>query len=295
MPPPSTGLGLQAPTFPSLETWGNQLRLVVSHATLRRQGVTLSRYQNRIGNNRLFWPWETGEQGGGEVNWVSRHGGVERRLPLRRGWMVLIPPDLDLDMRFAAGTTFFAVHFRCELIPGRDFFSGWPDCQECLVMDGMQARMESALADCESRVEALLAVRSLLWELVGEWLSPSVEQLQEEMQLYGRYRRMLELLDRRVSARTTVSELAAILGCSESSLSRRFHADFGETLKAHLTRRLLQAAMEALAWSREPVGAIVERLEFANLQYFSRFIRKHTGVSPRMYREQFLLGASAER
>jgi AraC family transcriptional regulator, transcriptional activator of pobA len=47
---------------------------------------------------------------------------------------------------------------------------------------------------------------------------------------------------------------------------------------------LILEAKRELSSSRKPVGAIAAALGFADVGYFSRFVKQHTGKSPNAFR-----------
>lgn len=276
-------------SFSGLESIANQLKLEVVHAVIREQTTTPSHYQNAIAFNRIFMPISTTKDGGGKVRYIPRHGKKWKSFPLQKNSFILMPPNLKLDMTFAPQVVFFAIHFRFELIPGKDLFD---DLDHCIHKGAIPAPLIKSLINSLKKshndLAQLMEARAIILKLVSQCFENPVSLLEQQMRLYEKYRPLLDFLNQRVSARITIAELAGLMQCSESSLSRKFHKDFQVTLKQYLTTRLVRTATTALALSDEPIICIASRLQFNNEQYFSRFIKKHTGASPRKYRNQFV-------
>ena len=76
--------------------------------------------RNSYGFNRLFLIRE------GEGSLMNHSAGESLRL--EPGFACFMPPQLDLEFDFPAGFRFFSFHFRVEVMPGVDLFSGKTDC-----------------------------------------------------------------------------------------------------------------------------------------------------------------------
>ena len=95
-------------------------------------------------------------------------------------------------------------------------------------------------------------------------------------------------IDDNLNADLSLVNLASLTGYNPQYLSGLFRRRFGMTLSHYITQRRLTVAQELLADSRVPIQDIVLRLGFASHSYFSRFIRKATGLTPIQLRSQLL-------
>lgn len=93
------------------------------------------------------------------------------------------------------------------------------------------------------------------------------------------------LINRHLRAHRPVSFYAAELGISPTHLNRVVKAMSGQGAHQRLTGRLLDEARRELVFTFGTVQEVSDRLGFADPAYFSRFILKHTGSTPRMWRE----------
>jgi AraC-like DNA-binding protein len=82
-----------------------------------------------------------------------------------------------------------------------------------------------------------------------------------------------------------VPELADAAGASRSGLQRMFREFRDESIHEFLQRTRLDQARQLLCDERLAVKEVSARLNFSSEFYFSRFFRKHTGMSPRQFRE----------
>lgn len=90
-----------------------------------------------------------------------------------------------------------------------------------------------------------------------------------------------------------VERLARDLGVCPDHLGRRFRAETGETLVAHIARCRVDTAAELLADGRIPVRAAAWSCGFRDPQYFSRVFRRLRGTSPREWINDHLPTARA--
>ncbi|MCX7804082.1 MAG: helix-turn-helix domain-containing protein [Planctomycetota bacterium] len=83
-----------------------------------------------------------------------------------------------------------------------------------------------------------------------------------------------------------VERMAAMLDIHRSTLSRMFKDAIGVPPSEYLARLRLQNALSLLKCTALPVAEIARRCGFDDPNYFSRLLRRKTGMSPRMFREK---------
>ena len=82
-----------------------------------------------------------------------------------------------------------------------------------------------------------------------------------------------------------ISYYAAHANLSESRFTHLFHEVTGKSPLAYLTEARIRRAEELLSDTSLPVSAIAEAVGVRSPYYFSRFFKKHTGLSPLDYRK----------
>jgi len=82
----------------------------------------------------------------------------------------------------------------------------------------------------------------------------------------------------------TIHELAEELSYTRSHLSKRFKEITGGNLKSYIDQVRVQKVEEMLRYREHSVSEIAIELGFNDLFSFSKFYKKHSGMSPRQFR-----------
>lgn len=98
-------------------------------------------------------------------------------------------------------------------------------------------------------------------------------------------RRFSTLLDEHFIDVRDVDAYAALLSISTGHLSKVIRSLTGVSISGHIQQRILLEARRLLLNTDISVKEISYQLNFEDPAYFGRFFRKHTGVSPAMFRE----------
>ena len=78
--------------------------------------------------------------------------------------------------------------------------------------------------------------------------------------------------------------LAEKFNVESSYFSRMFRQEMGENLIFYLTRRRIEKAQSLMAGSEVNLTEIAYQVGYNDYSYFNRVFKKHTGMSPREYR-----------
>ena len=96
----------------------------------------------------------------------------------------------------------------------------------------------------------------------------------------------LEYIDKHYREQMSVTDISRALGTSTSYLSRIFKESTGETIIRTINNKRIEKAKKYLEETDYKVYEIADILGFENVTYFSRFFKKHTGLSPKDYKEE---------
>lgn len=95
-----------------------------------------------------------------------------------------------------------------------------------------------------------------------------------------------EYIERHYHEQMSVGDIAKELGTSISYLSRIFKENTGETIIRTINNKRIEKAKAYLKETDYKVYEVADILGFENVTYFSRFFKKHTGMSPKEYKDQ---------
>jgi AraC family transcriptional regulator, transcriptional activator of pobA len=124
-----------------------------------------------------------------------------------------------------------------------------------------------------------------LWALAhgtGAHGTPELHGSQEA----ARLRRFRQMIETQYLNHRPVSHYARQLSVSETTLNRLCRALAGTTAFDLIQRRLGLEARRRLVYAASSVNAIAAELGFKDPAYFSRFFRRHSGISPNEFRRR---------
>ena len=84
-----------------------------------------------------------------------------------------------------------------------------------------------------------------------------------------------------------LEQLSKMLSMSSSALSRKFHAETGQTLSQYQTAFRIRTAQRYLQENDCSVTQVAYQVGYTDASYFSKVFAKHVGISPSDYSRQF--------
>lgn len=95
-----------------------------------------------------------------------------------------------------------------------------------------------------------------------------------------------QLLRDRLPERTSVTQLAGLVGLSPSHLAALFKRATGYGILEYQTRQLMTLACELLTSTDRPIATVARDVGYEDPYYFSRQFHKIQGISPRDFRSR---------
>jgi AraC family transcriptional regulator of arabinose operon len=221
------------------------------------------------------------------------HGGGE--FLASPGDMILLKPQTLHDYGTACGHQHWEL-FWTHFIPRPAWLDllDWPE-----IAPGL---MHLPLAGHEVRLRIVRRFRELvqLNTGAGRLREPLAMNALEEILLWceqanprgiaatldSRIRRALAFIGEHFAAPLTVAKIAAHCGLSPSRFAHLFRTETGETPQRYLELQRLNRARQLLEFTQEPVAAIARQVGFENPFYFTLRFRRHSGASPRAWRNR---------
>lgn len=174
---------------------------------------------------------------------------------------------------------FYRIDFRITLENEIVRFSNYPQ-KICRTMPDECAEAVQALADNCQFVQDSIRKAELMCTILRT-LSANVKNPQKE-RLAPAIRYLLEHLTESVDC----SVLAQLCSLSSSQFYNLFRAEYGMAPLAYRNSLLMHRAKVLLRDGSFSVKEVAQALGFESVSYFSRFFRKHHGISPSGYSGQ---------
>lgn len=107
-------------------------------------------------------------------------------------------------------------------------------------------------------------------------------------QVSQKFLKFRELVEKNYAKLNHVSDYAALLNCTEKTLTRVTVAAVGISAKAFISARISLEAKRLLMHTDYLISDIAERLNFQETTHFSKFFKRETGCTPVEFRKQNL-------
>ena len=101
--------------------------------------------------------------------------------------------------------------------------------------------------------------------------------------------RAVSLIRERFREKLTIGELAKSAHLSPRQLHRKFIEIFGSSPQSFILKVRIQAACELLQQGDRLISEVARESGFSDQSSFTQHFRKHLGVTPRRYRQQYRL------
>jgi AraC family transcriptional activator of pobA len=267
-----------------------------------------------IASRSHLYDWEIDphvHRGLHQILWL-RAGHVDALLDdSRMAWegplFFAVPPGAVHAYRFAAGTEGFVLTVNATLLAERDgqdagaALAALFAAPRGLKLEAaspevarLHALFDALHADIGATERAagpvpLWLTRAIVWRLAqqAERLQHATPTtLHAQASRHSLYTRWLVLLEAHYRAHWPVARYARQLGLSAERLNRLVRAETGHTAQRLIHDRLAREATRWLVHVPLPVSRLAFELGFDDPAYFCRFVKRHTGLSPRAYRQQ---------
>jgi len=169
--------------------------------------------------------------------------------------------------------------------PGTSFLAIPPGLSNEL--QAMMISMKKELGKKTPDMEILrTSLRLLLLKLRGHFLTrlPGEKPGQPE----SRVIRFKKLIEQHYLRHLSIARYADMLAVTPNYLNALCRKHEGKTAIRLVQERLLLEARRMIYATDLHVNEISDHLRFADVSYFNRFFRKHTGYSPMNYRKKFI-------
>ncbi|OQA79836.1 MAG: HTH-type transcriptional activator Btr [Lentisphaerae bacterium ADurb.Bin242] len=257
-----------------VENIASSLRLTVHHFA---RGTYPVRDRSALPVNRIFTVLENPD---GKRNSVSDDSSFH---PFRAGCIYVIPAHHCACMQLNENLKFISLQVRLEILPGIDVFS---NCKRIFCFDAPKlARRIQRIYNMSPEFVSAIELSAFAYGIAAKCLKRMNREELETTTRFNSYRELVEYILLHCHAGITVDDLASVMHLGREAFTRKFTADTGVPPKRFFHRFLLKSACDLLLRPGGTVRKTAEALNFSNEYYFSRFFKKHTGISPADYRK----------
>ena len=256
------------------------LRLHLHHAAT---GVWPCNHKTSKPSNILFTVIDCSD----DENSFIRDTVCDKVLPIRKNSSYFLPCNRMLHWKLSPEVKFISIHFNLEFFYGFDIFQNYPEC--IAFEDSRWVEPLQLLGQEKPLLTQICNVNTVLYELAEELYRLHPMLSEPDMIHWERYKMVIEYVRTQGNAGTRVEDLADIMKVRSNVFSRNFTRDLGITPKDFLVNALLRKASDLLALPGNSVKTVAQTLNFSSEYYFSTFFKKHTGQSPRDFKQQNIL------
>jgi len=235
---------------------------------------------------RLYYPVE------GE-GIVIHHG---RQYRLRPGWIYLVPPYAQAEVSCPKHLVKYWCHFNAYILDSDlDIFSLYHPTYELEVKNSdfvknlfiRMVELHSMPGTILQPIDAL-EVKSALGLLITPFLKTIKSEFSgKSVDSMAKFTRLLAYIEKNLSRRLTLAELAEEFHLNPTYLSNLFAQKMGLPLIAYCNRRRIRLAID-LIWSSDySVSEIADKTGIGDVANFSKMFKRATGLSPFEYRKSF--------
>ncbi|MCJ8331196.1 MAG: helix-turn-helix transcriptional regulator [Lentisphaeria bacterium] len=261
-----------------IEEFTSNLQLQVVHAVVVEQQTLLEGFDT-FPYNRLYIISQSGQ----EKSFIQNNEKADSRLDLDAGKIVFMPENIPLKYHFTPGLKMAAFHFRIELLPGYDIFNLAPAEFKVLKCPQEYTHLIKDMKKSQT-ISDMILMSSKILACASLFVDFSLVEIQRILSTKEKYTPAFDCLKKPFPASHTVADLATVMGMSKETLHRHFQKDMGLSPKQFIDKNTLNCATNELTHSPLTAKEIAAKLGFTSSSYFSRFISKHTKLTPEEYR-----------
>lgn len=227
--------------------------------------------------NRLIYIF----QGSEPVSSISHGSSTFRMLP---GHWLFIPTGSHTVHEQYDGLYLISLHFNLELITGIECMSG---CSGIYMGEAAEAKDDfMSLLATDTVITDIFMLQKLVWDFVQPIaIQESGNILRQSEKLAG-FQPLLDDFNRNLYRDRSVAEMAKKMKMGRETFVRKFSSQFGVSPKLFFHRLRAAAAAKELLNADLTIREVAARFNFSSEFYFSRFMKKMTGLSPREYRKR---------
>ena len=215
---------------------------------------------------------------------TSRISNSEMTFEMTPGRWLFIPEGMKVHHEQYDGLFLISLQFNLELINGIEYMHG---CSSMYMGSAPEKRDDFySLFETKPKISDVFQLQKLIWEFVQPIVEAEKKNLLNLPDHLFRYQTLLDKFRNHQYSDFSVAEMAEIMKMGKESFIKHFTEEFGTPPKLFFLRQRAAAAAKELLATDDSIREIAERFHFSDEFYFSRFMKRMTGLSPREYRNK---------
>lgn len=213
--------------------------------------------------------------------------------------IIMLEPDQIHQHDMSSDAEVLALYFTRDFLITETL--GVLSCWQCIFKDNIVHLEESQLQEVLSFARILLqeyrndkprkeaVIRNVLSAFIiacGRIARPETEEdFHADISINGLGIQFKVLVDQHFKEKVQVSDYAEMLHVTPGHLNDTVKNSIGRSAKQIIDAKRIMEAKRLLFWQRLSVKQIAGELNFDDDAYFSRFFKKHTGLSPAVFQK----------
>ncbi len=148
--------------------------------------------------------------------------------------------------------------------------------------DNLSTLLKSIHENHEDSCPLMIENRGIIYILLSKFLGRAVPM---QRVFDDRIGEALKYIRTHIMENLEIQEIARNVGLSKDHFIRLFHKEVGETPTQFIIGRKIEKAELLLITESTPIKSIAYALSFKDSSYFNRVFKKHTGMTPLVYRK----------
>jgi len=213
----------------------------------------------------------------------------EKITELRPGNVYLIPAGCAAKYKCNDHMEHLYHHFNIYSIVGKDYFSIVP---ECLSMPYNTSEIfELIEAVKKSDYVNLLSYKSLIMQIISDFAEIASKEygITFQTEYSEKAYKLFNFINNNLNAHLRVKDCANYMNLSIPALTSFFKDQMGESLGKYIDTLLMQKILNLILTKEWTIKELSSYLNFSDQYYFSRFFKKHMGIPPSRYRNEYNL------
>jgi YesN/AraC family two-component response regulator len=207
----------------------------------------------------------------------------QHEIKLLPGSLYLVPMNSTYNYICNSYMKMLYFHLRLELSYGQDLFSHIDSCMSIAIDSKAVFSVIDTLKS--KNLTDIMYTKSFVLEMCSKFIPCISNTLDIQISNAIKYDNIFKYLKNNFSPDLTINKISQQFNLSPNSLAKAFKNDIGITLKDYIDKLLLQNAKEKLLLTDMNIKEIAYQLNFCDEFYFSKYFKRHTGLSPREYRQ----------